>query len=64
MFKELYPAQYAEWEAAGGVENNFRKHLLGIGELIPVAEDLRFLADELQAGVNQLRGALANYPFP
>jgi hypothetical protein len=60
---EQFPQQYAEWVAAGGVENNLRKHLLGIGLLAPSAADLRFLADEAGASLKQLQEALRAYPF-
>mgnify|MGYP001573280274 CR=1 FL=1 len=61
---DQYPEQFSQWQAAGGVENNFRKHLLGIGVLAPEAADLLFLAQELGSGIQQLRGVLDAYPFP
>lgn len=60
---QQYPEQFKAWEAAGGVENNFRKHLLGIGELQPSSEDLKFLADEMLASAVQTQGAVKNFPF-
>ena len=63
MLKDQYPDAFAAWEAAGGITNNFKKHLLGIGVLAPTADDLKFLADETQASVTQLRNALDRYPL-
>lgn len=63
VLKEQYVDLFAQWDAAGGVENNFRKHLLGIGAIQPTAGDLQFLAREAEAGLSQLKGALASYPF-
>lgn len=63
MYRETLPKVFAEWEAAGGVENNFRKHLLGIGAIKPTSDDLKFLADECDASVTQLRVALKAFPF-
>lgn len=60
---EQYKAIYEEWVAVGGAENNFRKHLLGIGVLQPTADDLKFLAAEAAGSVAQLKGALDKYPF-
>lgn len=62
--KDQYPAEFAAWEAAGGVENNLRKHLLATGTLKAKAADLRFLADEAAGADKQLQLALAGYPFP
>ncbi len=56
--KDEHPDEFAAWEAAGGVENNFRKHLLGIGVIAATAEDLEFLADEAASGIAQLKGTL------
>ncbi len=61
--KEQFPEQFRQWDAAGGVENNFRKHLLGIGALKPTPDDLKFLAGEVQASAAQLKGALDRCPF-
>ena len=64
MLKDQYPDLYAQWEAAGGVENNLRAHLLGIGVLKATPADLKFLADEADASITQLRAALKAFPFP
>jgi hypothetical protein len=58
-----FPELYKLWVAAGGIEDNFRKHLLGIGSLPPTADDLKFLADQAQASLDQLKGAIQRYPF-
>lgn len=60
---EQYKTLYDQWVVAGGIENNFRKHLLGIGVIKPTPADLKMLADEIAASVAQLKGALNNYPF-
>ena len=54
-----YPAQYAEWVAAGGIDNNFRAQLLGIGALAPTTADLGFLAGQATAARTQLENATA-----
>lgn len=56
---DQFPSVYKEWVAAGGIENNFRKHLLGIGAIQPTKDDLAFLLDQLQADLNQAKGVLA-----
>ena len=58
-----YPQAYEEWVRAGGIENNLRKHLLGIGILKPTAADLKLLASECESAVKQLEAAIANFPF-
>jgi hypothetical protein len=60
---EQYPQLWADWVAAGGAENNFRKHLLGIGVITPSKDDLHFLAQEAGASIAQIQGALKRYPF-
>ena len=60
---EQYPNEYQAWVAAGGIENNFRKHLLGIGSIKPTPDDLKMLARECRASVDQLVNALNAYPF-
>lgn len=60
---EQYPQLWTDWIAAGGAENNFRKHLLGIGVIAPSKEDLHFLAQEAGASIAQIQGALKRYPF-
>lgn len=61
--REQYPTQFTEWEKAGGVENNFRAHLIGIGAIKPTKGDLLLLAGEARARVNQLEGALKALPL-
>ena len=61
--EDEFPNEYAAWVAAGGITANLRKHLIGIGSIVPSPSDLRFLADECKASAEQLRNALANYPF-
>lgn len=57
--QEQFPAQFAGWEAAGGIENNFRKHLLGIKALPATMANLVFLANEMKADVDQLQNVIA-----
>ena len=54
---------YKDWGSQGGIDNNFRKHLLGIGLIKPTSEDLKMLALEAGASVTQLRNALSAYDF-
>jgi hypothetical protein len=60
---EQYPAQYSEWVNAGGVENNFRKHLLGIGSIPVTLADCQFLASEAVASTRQTEAAIKAVPF-
>jgi len=52
-----YPDQYAAWVAAGGVEANFRRHLLALGTVPATPRDLLDLAQE---SLSQAQGLLAN----
>ncbi len=61
--KDQYPAQYAAWVAAGGIENNFRAHLLGIGEIQPMRSDIPILAGQVKAATDQLTNVVARLPF-
>lgn len=56
---EQYPREYAEWVAAGGVENNLKSHLLALGRLTPTMQDLQFLADEMMAKAQQVKNVAA-----
>lgn len=56
--EELFPDLFNAWVEAGGIHNNFRKHLLGVGAVPAVREDLDFLVDEAASGLAQLRGTL------
>jgi hypothetical protein len=60
---EQFPNEYAEWVAAGGIENNFRAHLLGIGSLKPTKEDVPILAGQVKAASEQLAAVVAKLPF-
>ena len=60
---EQYPTIYREWVQAGGIETNFRAHLIGIGVLKPTADDLKTLAGNTLAAAQQLKNALTSYPF-
>lgn len=53
-----YPTHFAEWDKAGGIEDNFRAHLLGIGALLPTRDDIGMLVDQAQAALSQIEGAL------
>jgi len=50
-----YRSIYDQWVAAGGVVNNFRRHLLAIGILQPTQEDIRLLINEAYAANQQLK---------
>jgi len=54
---QQYPVQYAEWVAAGGIEANFRLHLLGIGAIPATAKDVLDLA---RTALAQAKGVLDN----
>lgn len=56
--EELFPDLFSQWVEAGGIRNNFRKHLLGVGAVPAGKEDLDFLADEAASGLAQLKGTL------
>lgn len=60
---EQYPVQYQQWVAAGGVTNNFRAHLLGIGALAPTKADVPVLAGQVKAATDQLTNVVARLPF-
>ncbi len=63
MLSEQFPNEYNAWINAGGIENNFRAHLLGIGVLQPTNNDLAFLVEQMQASSNQVRNLVTNHPF-
>ena len=58
-----FPNEYRAWLEAGGIENNFRAHLLGTGVIKPTADDLKILAAQALASAKQLQNALNDYPF-
>lgn len=58
-----YPEVYQQWVEAGGIRNNFAKHLLGLGVLTPTAEDMLLLINENLASASQLHHAGRNFPF-
>jgi uncharacterized protein Yka (UPF0111/DUF47 family) len=58
-----YPALYQEWVAAGGIENNFRSHLLALGILPATRADLLDQVKELRSKVDQVEGLAAKLPF-
>jgi hypothetical protein len=60
---EQYQAEYQEWVAAGGVENNLRAHLLAIGSLKPTKEDVPILAGQVKAATEQLAAVVAQLPL-
>ncbi len=61
--KDQYPAQYAAWVAAGGIENNLRSHLLAIGVIAPTKADVPVLAGQVKAATDQLTNVVARLPF-
>ena len=60
---DQYREQYETWVYAGGIENNFRAHLLGQGLLKPTADDLRMLIGDIRSSLGQLEQALDTLPF-
>lgn len=52
-----FPGIFGDWVYNGGIANNFRKHLLGIGVLPASSGDIDFLRSELKASQGQLAGA-------
>lgn len=52
-----YPQQYKEWVDAGGIESNFRDHLVGIGMLPPSFAAVLNLAGNMQAKAQEMRNA-------
>ncbi len=56
-YSSLYPGVFSRWVSEGGIANNLRKHLLGIGVLPASAGDIDFLRSELKASQDQLAGA-------
>lgn len=60
---EQFPDEYDAWVNAGGIENNFRAHLLGTGVIDPSADDLRMLTSNAKSAAEQAQNAVANYPF-
>lgn len=61
--RDQYPQAFAEWEAAGGIENNFRAHLIGIGAIQPTKDDLQTLASNAESSIQQLKNAVNKLPF-
>lgn len=61
--EEQYPQQFAEWKAAGGVANNFRAHLIGIGAIQPTKEDVATLIGNARSSLNQVENAVRALPF-
>lgn len=61
--QEQFPELYNEWVAAGGIENNFRAHLLALGAITPTRDDLRLLIEELKAKVQQVANVAEVLPF-
>jgi len=61
--RDQFPDLFSQWEAAGGIENNFRSHLLAIGALPPTKADLLMLADEAKAKLEQMRLVAQKLPF-
>lgn len=58
---ERFPKAYQEWVAAGGVENNFRKHALAIELSIASPNDIAFLLAETLIDVTQILKAYRPY---
>ncbi len=60
---QQYPVAFAEWETAGGIETNFRDHLLGLQALPSDNGAMRHLISQTRAKCSQLQGVLANRPY-
>lgn len=54
LLQEQFPDIYREWVNAGGIENNFRDHVLALGALPATKDDLRGLVDQLRAKADQV----------
>ena len=52
--KDQYPAQFAAWEKAGGVDDNFLPYLLATGAKAPTAADVPVLLGNARAKINEL----------
>ncbi|GEM_PF-3829778 len=61
---EQFSDLYQQWVEAGGIDANFRKHLLGSRVIKATPDDLKMLAAESIASATQLKNALVDYPFP
>jgi hypothetical protein len=48
-----YKTAYDEWVAAGGIDNNFRAHLLAIGSIPATQADLKFMCAHLATAQQQ-----------
>lgn len=59
---EQYPQIYQEWVKAGGIEDHFRDHLLGIGVLPPTVADAEHLLDQIGAKLAEARNVIAKLP--
>ncbi len=57
-FREQYPTEFTAWEAAGGVEDNFRRFLLGQGVIKPTKADWRFMFGQMVAMMQEVQGML------
>jgi len=57
---DQYPDDYAAWVAGGGVENNFRAHLLGTGKIKATPADWQFMFGQIMATLNQIKGMMEN----
>lgn len=53
--QEQFPSQYQQWADAGGIESNFRRHLIALGEIKATQKDLLEVA---QVALQQTLGML------
>lgn len=61
---EKYPADFEAWKAAGGVENNFKTHVLAIHpEIVPTAEDVKVVVGNAKAAATQAELVVSRFPF-
>jgi hypothetical protein len=56
--RQQYPVQFDEWDAAGGVEDNFRRFLLGQGVIKATKADWVFMFGQMVAMMQEVQGML------
>lgn len=56
--RQQFPVEFDTWEAAGGVEDNLRRFLLGQGRIKPTKEDWRFMFGQMVAMMQEVQGML------
>ncbi len=56
--RQQFPVEFDTWEAAGGVEDNFRRFLLGQGVIKATKADWRFMFGQMVAMMQEVQGML------